>query len=67
MFGFPLRWWIDAQLIGILLGIVLLVVGCAVQPFTVSPLTLSQGVAPPLPVPVMQSHIRLPSCGQCHR
>jgi len=67
MFGFPLRWWIDAQLIGILVGIVLLVVGCAVQPFTVPPLTLSQGVAPMPVVAPLQNHIRLPSCGQCHR
>jgi len=47
-----------------------LLAGCAVQPFTVAPLTLSSGPAyvAPGPVPLsMQSHIRLPSCGQCHR
>jgi hypothetical protein len=49
----------------------LLLAGCAVAPLTISPLTFSN--APPAYVPgvnphnEMRSHIRLPSCGQCHR
>jgi len=54
-----------------LLPLLTLVAGCAIEPFTVSPLTFSN--APPAYVPgvnphnEMRTHIRLPSCGQCHR
>jgi len=55
-----------------LLPLLTLVAGCAIEPFTVRPLTLGRDV-PPAFVPgvnphnEMRSHIRLPSCGQCHR
>jgi len=53
-----------------MLLLALLLAGCAVSPWTVSPLTFSN--APPAFVPgvnphEMRTHIRLPSCGQCHR
>jgi hypothetical protein len=62
--------------------LLLLLSGCAVAPWTISPLTFSSqvpyGAVPPGYVPVsphvappppdpMKSHVRLPSCGQCHK
>jgi len=50
------------------IALVLLLAGCAVEPVTVSPLTLSSGPRPGFLAPSpMQAHVRLPSCGQCHR
>jgi len=50
------------------IALVLLLAGCAVEPFTVSPLTLRGSPhAPPPAASPMQGHVRLPSCGQCHR
>jgi len=55
-----------------MLIVLLLLTGCAVAPWTISPLTFSSAppgyVAGASPhVTPMQNHIRLPSCGQCHR